>query len=243
MKRLTTGITILVPASLIGTLAACGDTSGAQPTTALTVSVIAAPANGAAPTSGLRTVDIAELRLVLGGVKLEAAGLDGTVDFTLAESRVIDVDLSGEPVTAHTMIDVPVGAYKEIEISIDKLEPGYLAEEPLIATYPGLANASVAIAGRVLVNGSEEPFTFTAALDRDMEILLEPFLMIKQAGEPAGVRVTLALHTEGWFRDAAGEWLDPRDPANRSAIEANIQASFEAFEDGDMDGRPGPVER
>jgi hypothetical protein len=246
MKAFWARRVIFGPASLLSILAAaCGDMAGVRPANGITVSVIARPASEPTLTNGpVGPVEIAGLQLVLGGVKLETAGLDATVDLVLAESRVVEVALGGEPVTAHTVIDVPVGTYKEIEISIDKLEPGNPAEEPLLATYSGLADASIAISGRVPVNGSEESFTFTAALDRDMEILLEPFLVItRDDGEPMEVRVTLALNTEGWFRDAAGEWLDPRDPANRSAIEANIQASFEAFEDGDMDGRPGPVGR
>jgi len=236
---------ILGPAALLGIVAAaCGDTVGVRPANGITVSVIAAPAGEPALTGGpLRGVEVGQLRLALGGVKLETAGLDGTVDVVFGQSRVIEVDLSGEPVTAYTVIDVPVGTYKEVEISIDKLEPGNSAEEPLIAQAPDLADASIAISGRVLQNESEEPFTFAAALDRDMEILLEPFLVITEGEGQTGVRVTLVFNTEGWFRDAAGGWLDPRDPANRSAIEANIQASFEAFEDGDVDGRAGPIAR
>lgn len=236
---------ILGRASLLGIVAAaCGDAAGVRVANGITVSVIAAPAGEPALTGGpLGAVEIAELRLVLGGVKLETAGLDGTVDLVFAESRVIEIDLSGEPVTAYTLIDVPAGTYKEIEISIDKLESGHPAEEPFIARYPDLADASIAIAGRVLQDDSEEPFTFTAALDRDMEILLEPFLVITGDEAPTGVRVTVVLNTGGWFRDVAGGWLDPRDPANRSAIEANIQASFEAFEDGDVDGKAGPIAR
>ena len=106
-----------------------------------------------------------------------------------------------------------------------------------------MADASIAITGRVVRDGTAEPFTFTAALDRDMEVLLEPPLVIPGDQELAGVRVTIMLRTAGWFRDAAGAWLDPRDPANRSAIEASIQTSFEAFEDGDVDGSPGPIGR
>jgi hypothetical protein len=231
--------------SMLGLLApACENPVRVGSAESITVSVIAAPVGE--PTAGtlaLGTIEIAGVQVVLGGIKLETAGLDGTVDLVFAESRVIEVDLSGEPVTAHTVIDVPVGTYKEVEISIDKLEPGNPAEEPLIAQSPSLAEASIAITGRVVENGSEEPFTFTAALDRDMEVLLDPFLVVPEDGEPTGVRVTLVFNTVGWFRDSAGQWLDPRDPANRSAIEANIQSSFEAFEDGDVDGRAGPIAR
>lgn len=237
-------ITWLIASFPLAILAAgCGDPAGVGPVQGITVSVIAAGADqpaGGAPGS----VQMDGLRLVLGGIKLETAGVDGTVDWVFAESRVIEVDLSGEPVTAHTLLDVPAGSYKEVEISIDKLEPGHPTEEPLIEQHPDLADASVAVSGRVLQDGAPEAsFTFTAALDRDMEILLQPFLVITDGDELTGTRVTLVLNTEGWFRDSAGGWLDPRDPANRSAIEANIQASFEAFEDGDVDGRPGPIGR
>ena len=135
----------------------------------------------------------------------------------------------------------PPKPLKEIEISLDKLEPGHAAEEPLITMHPDLADASIAVTGRVLQDGAEESFTFTAALDRDMEILLDPLLVIAAGDEPTGTRISLVLRTAGWFRDSAGEWLDPRDPANRSVIEANMQASLEAFADGDMDGEPGPI--
>jgi hypothetical protein len=226
---------------VVAIAAACGDPSGVGSANGVTVSVIAAPVSQQSVGSGAtEAVEIDELRLALGAVKLETAGLDGTVDYVFAESRVVEVDLSGELVTAHTMLDVPFGTYKEIEISIDKLEPGNPAEESLIAEHRALADASVAITGRVVEDGSAESFTFTAALDRDMEILLDPFLAISEGG---GVRVTIALDLTSWFRDAAGTWLDPRDPANRSAIEANIQASFEGFEDANMDGRPGPIVR
>lgn len=246
MKCFSACTGVLGRVSLLGIVgaAACADTAGVPPANGITVSVIAVSAGQPTHTGGLaRAVELGELRLVLGGLKLETAGLDATVDAVFPESRVIEVNLSGEPVTTYTAINVPMGTYKEVEISIDKLEPGNAAEEPLLAQYSGLADASIAIAGRVLQNDSEEPFTFTAALDRDMEILLEPFLVVTDGDEPMGVRVTVVLNTAGWFRDAAGEWLDPRDPANRSAIEANIQASFEAFEDGDVDGKPGPIAR
>jgi len=221
--------------------AGCNDTAGVEPGRGITLTVIAADQPAAQGTPG--AVEIDGVRLVLGGIKLETAGQDGTVDWVFDQSEVIEVDLSGEPVTAHTLLDVPPGIYKEVEISIDKLEPGNPAEASLLAEHPDLADASIVITGLVLENSSEVPFTFTAALDRDMEILLQPFLVLADDGEPTGVQVTLFLNLEGWFRGPAGQWLDPRDPANRSAIEANIQASLAAFEDGNMDGVPGPIAR
>lgn len=245
MGWLSRSTVILGVASSLAILATgCVETAAVGPVKGITVSVIAAGVDEPSAGGGaLGPVEIDGLRLVLGGIKLETASRDGTVDWVLAESRVVEVDVSGDRVTAHTVLDVPAGMYKEVEISIDKLEPGNAAEEPLIAQHPDVAEASIAVTGRVVQNGSGEPFIFTAALDRDMEILLEPFLVITGDDRATGVQVTLLLRTARWFLDAAGARLDPRDPANRSAIEANIQASFEAFEDADKDGRPGPIER
>jgi hypothetical protein len=223
-------------------LAACGDTAGVGPVQGITVSVVASDLEQVAP-GGAAGVVIDRLRLVLGGIKLETAGTDGTVDWSLDESSVVEVDLSGEPVTARVAVTVPAGRYKELEVSVDKLEPGHAAEDPLIADHPELADASIVVNGRVVVNGTEEAFTFAAALDRDMEILLDPVLEIAADAEPTGIGVTLVLRAAGWFLSQSGEWLDPRDPAKRSPIESNIQDSFEAFEDGDLDGRPGPIVR
>ena len=228
----------------VGTLAlGCGDVAGLGPAQGITVAVVAAGLNQATVSSASGAVHIDRLRLVLGTIKLETAGVDGSVDWVLDGSRVVVLDLTGEPVTAEAAIAVPAGTYKEIEISIDKLESGDAAEETIIAQHPDVADASIAITGRVSLNGGADSFVFTAALDRDMEILLDPVLVIGGGDEPTGVRVTLVLRTERWFLSAAGECLDPRDPANRSAIEANIQTSLEAFEDGDLDGQPGPIVR
>jgi len=75
---------------------------------------------------------------VLGGLKLETAGVDETVDWSSAESVVVPLDLGGQPSLA---IDaaVPAGIYKELEISIDKLEIGHPKEQLLIDAWPAAA--------------------------------------------------------------------------------------------------------
>jgi hypothetical protein len=230
-----------VSVTIVGLVfAGCSEPSDVEPDRGVAVAVIAAEP---APPPGAGAVTITNVRLVLGGLKLETAGQDATVDWVFDESRVIEVDLAGDPVTAYALLNAPHGIYKEIEISIHKLEVGKPAEATLLAEHPDLADASIVITGQVLDNGSEVPFALTAALDRDIEILLQPVLVLADDGEPTGIRVTLFLDLEGWFRGSSGQWLDPRNPANRSAIESNVQASLEAFEDGNLDGVPGPVGR
>jgi len=48
----------------------------------------------------------------------------------------------------------------------------------------------------------------------------------------------LNVDASSWFSSGAGARLDPRDEANRSEIENNIQTSFKAFKDDDHDGHP-----
>ena len=207
-------------APLIGVIAAaCGDAVGIRTANDVTVSPQTV---GIAAVGG---VQVTRVRVVVGAVKLETAGVDGTVDFLSEQSFVVEAALSGGQATVPVTLGAPAGTYKEVEVSIDKLEPGKESEAAALLAHPGLAEASIAIRVSVLENGVPNVFTFTAALDRDMEIKHDPFLVIPAGGSAVTV---ITLDTTGWFLDALGTLLDPRDPANRSVIEANIQASFAA---------------
>ncbi len=213
-----------------GVLAACSDSLAplGDRQVQVTVRVIptgAAPAGTLAPVQGsAATVEIQSVSFVLGGLKLETAGLDETVDWIHEQSEVVPLDLTGDPILVFDT-DVPAGTYKELEVSIDKLEVGNPAEEPLIVAYPALADASVLIQGTV--DGA--PFTFTAPLDVDLEL---PFASPRTFvdGEPRPLLVELVIDPTGWFVGPTAT-LDPRDEANRSVIEGNIQASLELFDD------------
>lgn len=197
------------------------------------------PAEGSVASGAVTSVQISRTAVVIGSVKLETA--DGsTQDFVLEESRVIELDLTGDAVTA-VVVDPPAGTYKEVEISVDKLEPGNPAEQPMIDEHPELADASVVVEGTVTTDeGGEDPFSFATPLDADLEILLSPFLEVPSEGGDEGLRVfALVIDLDAWFDDGAGGLLDPTDPADRSAIEAAMGASFDAFEDDDGDGLEG----
>jgi len=174
------------------------------------------------------SVDIERVALVLGGLKLETAGTDGTKDWVFAQSVVVPLDLAGEPVLVFDT-GVPAGTYKELEVSVDKLEAGNPAEESLIAAWPELADASVLVAGTVTSEGaSPRAFTFTAPLDIDLELPFESPIVFAGDGDPVTL-VSLAIDLSGWFLGTGG-LLDPSDPANRSAIESNIEASVEVHQ-------------
>lgn len=193
--------------------------------------------------SAVQSVHVDEVAVVLGGVKLEAAGVDQTVDWVDESSIVVQLVVDGAA-TAGAVYDVAPGTYKELEVSIDKLEPGNPSEDPLIAEYPVLSNASVVASGSVIRDGgSVAEFSFAIDLDRDLEIDLAPFLEVEGVEPGAMIPptvVSVVIDVGSWFADGAGGLLDPTDDAARSAIESNASASIAAFLDGDGDGEPGP---
>ena len=176
------------------------------------------------------TVEVTGATFVLGGVKLETAALDDTVDWVMQESVVISLDLTGTPILAFDT-DVPPGIYKELEVSIDKLEVGNPAEQPLIDAWPQLADASVLIEGVVTRDdGGPETFAFTAPLDIDLELPFAGPIEFTDS-ESAVMVVSLTIDVSGWFA-RLGDMLDPTNPADRAPIEGNIQASLDILEEG-----------
>lgn len=217
-------------------LTACSDSTAPLGDHALQVNVqlvsgAGAPAalqGASSGASAATTVELQSATFVLGGLKLATAGVDATVDWVFEQSVVIPLDFTGDPVLAFDT-DVPAGIYKELEVSIDKLEVGNPAEGPLIALWPGLADASVLVTGLVTRDGGiPEAFTFNAALDVDLELLFDAPIEFTAEDNPVTL-VALTIDVSGWFA-GTGDMLDPTDPADRSAIESNIQASLELYE-------------
>jgi hypothetical protein len=209
-------------ATLASTLALAGCTDAAGPIGEQEVQVTVRVVNGtssssvglvASPRAGLATtVNIESAVFVLGSLKLETAGLDNTVDWVFDESVVVPLDLAGTPTLAFDT-DVPPGVYKELEVSVDKLEVGNPAEGPLITDWPDLADASVLVTGTVTVDGgTPEAFTFTAALDIDLELLFDAPITFT-AGNDGLTLVSLVIDPSEWFHGVEGV-LDATDPAN-----------------------------
>lgn len=206
---------------------------------ARTAGVTASIVSSSAAAGAAQSIDVDRVAIVVGAVKLETAGVDGTVDWVLEESRVVELDLAGGPTAAATY-DVFPGTYKEVEVSIDKLEPGNPAEDPLISLNPELSDASVVVEGTVTRDdASTASFTWSTDLDRDLEVVLDPFLTVPlppgELVEPTIIAVVIRVND--WFDDGAGGLLDPTDEANRSAIESNVGDSVTAFPDPDEDGQ------
>lgn len=219
-------------------LAGCSDPSGPEGEHQVQVTAFARAADpGEESSSSSLTVQVDRVLIVLGRVKLETAGGEESgADFVDERSVVIPLELNGAGELA-VDADPPAGTYKELEISVDKLEVGHPAEQDLIQSFPGLSNASILIEGTVTrPSGSVEPFAAAYDADIDLEIGFSPPLLITGT-EGQSTLLSLVLDLTTWFRDEAGRSLDPTDPANRSSIMANIQKSIELFEDPNRDGR------
>jgi hypothetical protein len=52
----------------------------------------------------------------------------------------------------------------------------------------------------------------------------------------AAANIMLSIDASKWFKAADSSRLDPRNGEARKVIEANLRASFRAFEDDDEDG-------
>jgi hypothetical protein len=135
------------------------------------------------------------------------------------------VDLKGDALASKTIStffdgDVPAGTYREIKIVIAPAES--LVADGSSVTITGALDAGTA---------SAKDFTFKSSLHAAQKI--ETDVTVAATGTQ---NVTLTIDPSGWFKDSAGNRLDPTDPANKSQIEDNIRRSIKGFCDHDRDG-------
>ena len=138
------------------------------------------------------------------------------------------VDLKGDALANKTLTNVfdttgvPTGTFQEIKIVIapdtSELQDG----------------SSVVITGTI----DSKDFTFKSSLHAAQKI--ESDVAISDTAQ----NVTLTVDPSGWFKDSAGNRLDPTntDPANQSQIEDNIRRSIKGFCDRDRDGEDDATE-
>jgi Domain of unknown function (DUF4382) len=165
------------------------------------------------PAPAATGLSISRVRVALRKIELRSADRQTRVEINAGP---MVIDLSGAQLDGgvHEVLDgqVPPGTYRKIEIEI---EPSGL-----------LGGRSVVVNGTF--NGSE--FEFSSSLEAEQE---------REGTFPIGgdsANITVDFDPASWFVRGTTT-LDPRDPANRAAIEANVTASINAFEDDDHSGR------
>ena len=196
-------------------LAACS--GGATSSLSLSArNAATAPQPAAAPAG----IALTRVRLALEKIELRSRDGDRRAEITVGPV-VIDLssaDLDGK---VHRVFDstVPAGTYDKIEFEIHPLEQATTAAgaDDLVKQH-----ASAIIEGTI----SGEKFTFVTAMEAQQEFEGRFVVTDKSSN------VTFDVDTSKWFvKDGAR--LDPRDAANRAAIEANLRNSINAFQDDD----------
>ncbi|HET7785898.1 MAG TPA: hypothetical protein VFL36_07995 [Myxococcales bacterium] len=215
-------------------ICACGSKS-APVSFSVTAARATAPSQALVLASG---IDVQRVRLNIGRLKLEPSGTaaatttgaatfengsddsDAGTDHEDGEADVSEgpflVDLDATALTgAVTKVfdaNVPAGTYHEFRFEV------------LPST--ALQNASVIVDGTI----DGQAFTFTSSLHASQK---SEGSFVVGAGS---ANITLAFDPSNWFGAAAATRLDPRDELNRAAIETNIRASLNAFQDDDRSG-------
>jgi hypothetical protein len=224
---------VLVLSALTAALVACGGDGGSG-----TVTVSARLAGGAAPAAagapGANALAVAggrvqidDVWMVIRDIKLGVPGVDGEV---LAGNGPFLLHVSGEglegAVTQEFVIEAPAGTYDELRFIVHKLE------DFQVIGVPELDGPRASLAVAMTIDGTD-PVLFTSDLNEAQRIARR----FTVADGEAPDNITISIDPAGWFGAGSGAFLDPRVGSNRQAIEENIQASIDAFEDDDRDGR------
>jgi len=220
---------LIAIAALALLITGCGKNPQASTAANLTLSIRAVTGglnkNASTPAP---QVTITSAKIVIGKIEFETA-LRDSMDFKSRTPLVVTLDLTGKP-TPIGAVSIPLGTYTEMEFEIRRL---WTDDGQIYLDNPDLQNRSIAVRG--YVNGDTSAvFVFTSALEEEQETEFSPPLVV-DANSPQ-TNVILTLDTTVWFSNGAGSYLDPRLSQNQYAIEKNIKASIQAFEDDDGDG-------
>ena len=238
-------------------VAACSDGSGpngssnaslsfAKASSSSPAAASARPSFSTAPiTLGGQTLVLSQVQIVFSEVELEQADHSGSCSGEVpgceefeAGPLLVDLPLSGG-VTATVNTGVTDGTYGQAELKIDVPNEGDAATTAFLAAHPSWpASASVHVVGTFDANdgAGPQPFDVYLAGESELELTFNPPLVVDASGN---VNVTVAMDPNAWFVTAGG-LIDPRllstDTNLQQAVFANIDGSFEAFEDANQDG-------
>jgi hypothetical protein len=214
-------------------ICACGSKSAP-------VSFSVTTARATTPTQALvlaSGIDVQRVRLNIGRLKLEQSGTaaamasaatfeHGSGDSDAGEQHEEgEAELSEGPFLVDLDAAALTGAVTKV---FDASVPAGTYHEFRFEVLPGAAlqNASVIVDGTI----AGQAFTFTSSLHASQKS--EGTFVVGAAS----ANITLAFDPANWFGTAAASRLDPRDELNRAAIETNIRASLNAFQDDDRSG-------
>lgn len=205
-------------------------------------------------------VQVVVRRITLHGLENEGQAADGGADdsssHTLAASSSAADQGSGGSGSGEAEIEneaeddeVKVGPFlidlTGADLANGKLTNVFKANEIPTGTFRELKiviapDTSVEADGfSVTINGTSSTGTFKFQSSLHAAQKIESKVTIDASSTQ---NVTLTVDPTGWFKDSAGNVLDPSDPANKSQIEDNIRKSIKGFCDRDRDGHDDATE-
>ncbi|HEX6536798.1 MAG TPA: hypothetical protein VF041_19580 [Gemmatimonadaceae bacterium] len=248
MQRYALALPILAAA-----LAACSDATAprtgahamqvAFSTTSSAAARTTAPAPGVSADVTLgdsaHTLVITRAQLVVEKLELEMSdtatcgGGEHDDDCSEIERGPMIVDL---PLTAGASsaidVSVPAGTYRKLQFEVRAVAHGEDDASAFLAAHPDFDGVSLRVDGTF----DGVPFTYTTALEAEVESEFEPPVVVDASGKSITVNVDLST----WFTTSAGVVIDPATALpggpNEALVAAKIRASFGAFEDDDHDG-------
>lgn len=259
MKASTIQLGVRTVSSLtaIAILAACGASSDITGTSKQAVSLSfttrTASAAGSRLAPGSRgdlvlgqngELVISRIQLVLNRLELtrtDAANCVSTDSSDDRDSHDGEVEREGcEHVSINPMVvDIPVDAAVHTALNVPLTAGTYTKLEARLAPSAAIGAKDTTLAGRsVRVTGTfnGKAFVFTSALRSRIEMEFSPPLVIDATTQNATVNIDVS----SWFKSSGGTVIDPATAnsggANSAAVNANIRASFRAFEDDDRGG-------
>ncbi len=216
--------------ALTFSLAGCGKNpqSSNPGSVKLSIRVMSAMASPKISIPQAQQITITAAKVVLDEIELESTNGD-SLDFESDSPLAVNLNLAGA-MTVLDSVSLPFGTYNELELEIHKLES---EDGAVYNANPDLQERSLYVRGYV-DGDTNAVFVFTSDLEVEQEQEFSPPLVIDQ--NSPNTNVVLTIDTSMWFSDGAGGYLDPRVGQNQDAIERNIKASINAFEDEDDDG-------
>lgn len=161
---------------------------------------------------------IEQARILLSELEIEGRTESSEVEIG---AQALELGLDGSA-TEIAFEDVSAGTYQEMSLEIARG-----------AQISGDASEGFGDKDSIVVDGTYggEAFTYRSGYAPELEFDLDGLRV--SDGEVATVTVTFDVGS--WFMNADGQLLDPADPANHDAIEANIRASVAAHVEDEDD--------
>ncbi|HEY6060227.1 MAG TPA: hypothetical protein VIV10_06570 [Gemmatimonadales bacterium] len=194
--------------------------------------------------TGANSLNITNVDFVLARTELSDAGTcsippanNDNCDELEIDPLLIDLPLDGTPPQKVLDALVPPGTYTRLQAELNAVQPGEgeTGAAAFLAAHPDWAGLSVQVTGDYTdASSTVHHFTFTSGVDAQIEIPFASPVTVDPAKPTSNI--TLTVDVAKWFTDGVGAAIDPTNPANADAINANIKSSFEAFQDNNEDG-------